>query len=92
MMKLKIEIAFTDKNNGKNYKVGDVIEFDDARGKELLADSRKLVSLDKKVVKVEGPVEVEKEAILNDEEVAKLKPEEVIEVEVEEPKKQKSRR
>lgn len=44
-MKLKIEIAFNDKYTDKSYKVGDVITVDEARGEELLADSRNLVSL-----------------------------------------------
>lgn len=43
-MKLKIEKEFTDKYTGKKYKVGDVVEFEDERAKELLSDSRELVS------------------------------------------------
>ena len=43
-MKLKIERVFTDKNTGETYAKGDVVEFEEARGKELLADQRKLVS------------------------------------------------
>lgn len=45
-MKLNIERSFTDKyDESKKYKIGDVIDVDEARGKELLEDSRKLVSL-----------------------------------------------
>ena len=43
-MKLKVEVKFRDKNNGKLYNVGDVVEFSDERASELLKDSRKLVS------------------------------------------------
>lgn len=43
-MKLKIEKEFTDKYTGKKYKVGDVIEFEEGRAKELLSDTRELVS------------------------------------------------
>lgn len=42
--KLKIEIGFCDKCTGVNYEIGDIVEFDEARAKELLVDSRKLVS------------------------------------------------
>lgn len=63
--KLNIELAFTDKINGKKYKVGDVIEFDEARGKELLADSRKLVSLNKKIEDKKAEKEAEKKASEN---------------------------
>lgn len=44
-MKLKIEKKFVDKNTGELYRVGDVVEFSKARGDELLADTRNLVSL-----------------------------------------------
>lgn len=43
-MKLKIEKEFTDKFTGETYKVDDVKEFEEARAKELLADSRNLVT------------------------------------------------
>lgn len=43
-MKLKIEKVFTDKFTSETYAVGDVKDFEDARAKELLNDSRKLVS------------------------------------------------
>ena len=43
-MKLKIEKEFTDKYTGKKYKVGSEVEFEDARAKELLGDSRQLVT------------------------------------------------
>lgn len=43
-MKLKINLAFTDKHTGEQYKVGDVKNFEEKRAKELLADSRNLVS------------------------------------------------
>lgn len=44
-MKLKILRNFTDKYTGEDHKTNDVISVDEARGKELLADSRKLVEL-----------------------------------------------
>lgn len=43
-MKLKIEIPFTDKYTNKKYNVGDEVEFEAGRAKELLDDSRGLVS------------------------------------------------
>lgn len=43
--KLKIEQMFKDKYNGALYEEGEVVEFEQARGEELLADGRKLVSL-----------------------------------------------
>lgn len=43
-MKLNIEKEFVDKISGELHKVGDVIEVEKARGEELLADDRKLVS------------------------------------------------
>lgn len=58
-MKLKIECRFTDKYNGKNYHVGDEIEFEAERAKELLNDSRHLVS---KVEVVDDPVDEPKKA------------------------------
>lgn len=48
-MELKIEQNFTDKYTNENYKIGDVITVEKARGEELLADTRNLVSLVKKV-------------------------------------------
>ncbi len=48
--KLNVEVAFTDKDDKElHYKVGDVIEVSEKRGKELLADDRKLVSLNEKI-------------------------------------------
>lgn len=43
-MKLKIEKEFTDKYTGQKYKVGEKAIFKDERAKELLSDSRELVS------------------------------------------------
>lgn len=43
-MKLKIEKEFVDKITNAKYKVGDVVEFEDDRAKELVSDFRKLVS------------------------------------------------
>lgn len=43
-VKLKIEIGFNDKYTGVDYKVGDIIPFEEKRAEELLKDSRKLVS------------------------------------------------
>lgn len=50
-MKLKINIEFKDKYNGKKYAEGEVVDFEDERAKELLADKRNLVSK----VKEEAP-------------------------------------
>lgn len=50
-MKLKINIEFKDKYNGKKYAEGEVVDFEDERAKELLADKRNLVS----EVKEEAP-------------------------------------
>lgn len=43
-MKLKIEIAFRDKNTGDLYEKGSIVEFEDSRAEELLADKRNLVA------------------------------------------------
>lgn len=43
-MKLNVEKKFKDKITGEIHKIGDVIECDIERAKELLADKRKLVS------------------------------------------------
>lgn len=43
-MKLRIEKEFTDKYTNKKYKVGSEVEFEDERAKELLSDSRELVT------------------------------------------------
>ena len=43
-MKLKINLKFTDKITGEKYKDGSIVEFEDERAKELLADKRNLVS------------------------------------------------
>ena len=43
-MKLRIEKEFRDKYSGKKYVVGNEVEFVDDRAKELLSDSRNLVS------------------------------------------------
>lgn len=43
-MKLKIEKEFKDKFTGEKYKAGSEVEFEDARAKELLADTRRLVT------------------------------------------------
>lgn len=44
-MKLRINIDFTDKYTGAAYKIGDEVTFEKARGEELLADKRELVTL-----------------------------------------------
>lgn len=46
---LKIEVSFTDKYTDKEYKVGNKITVDEARGKELLDDPRHLVTLVEKI-------------------------------------------
>lgn len=43
-MKLKIEVSFRDKYTDKKYKVGEEVEFEDERAKELLSDKRGLVT------------------------------------------------
>lgn len=50
-MILKIEKEFTDKYNGKKYKIGDEVEFKEERAKELLSDDRALVSKAKEDLK-----------------------------------------
>lgn len=47
-MKLNVEKKFYDKF-GELHNVGDVITVDKARGEELLADTRKLVTLNDEV-------------------------------------------
>lgn len=42
-IKLKILVAFTDKYNGKDYRVNDEITVDADRAEELLTDERGLV-------------------------------------------------
>lgn len=42
-MKLKIEIAFKDKYTGEKYEKDSIVEFEDSRAEELLADKRNLV-------------------------------------------------
>lgn len=48
MMKLKVKVEFIDKYTKELYQIGTVIEVEDERGKELLADSRNLVTEVKK--------------------------------------------
>jgi topoisomerase IA-like protein len=43
-MNLKINIEFRDKFTGELYKKDSIVEFEEDRAKELLADKRKLVS------------------------------------------------
>lgn len=43
-MKLKINKEFKDKFTGEKYKAGSEVEFKDERAKELLSDTRELVS------------------------------------------------
>lgn len=45
MMKLRIDKKFIDKYTGCEYCEGDILSFNSARGKELLADPRELVSI-----------------------------------------------
>lgn len=44
-MKLKVLKSFYDKYNGTHYKIDDVIEVNDKRGKELLSNSLELVEV-----------------------------------------------
>ena len=50
-MKLKVEKKFRDKITGELHNVNDEIEVAEARGKELLADSRNLVTQVKEAAK-----------------------------------------
>ena len=43
-MKVKANIQFRDKYTAELYKAGDILEVDEARGKELLSDPRSVVS------------------------------------------------
>ena len=61
-MRLKIERVFKDKFTGEAYSPGDVREFEDDRAKELLSDSRKLVTLIKETTE-ETPEEAPKKSI-----------------------------
>lgn len=73
---LKIEVGFTDKYTDKEYKVGDEITVDEARGKELLEDPRHLVSLVKKIEESDGSENEkieEAEKTGEDKELAELK-------------------
>lgn len=49
-MKLNVEVEFVDKVTGELHKVGEIITVDKARGEELLADNRNLVSLNEDAV------------------------------------------
>ncbi len=48
-MKLKIEIAFKDKFTGEKYEKDSIVEFEDSRAEELLADKRNLVTKVKEI-------------------------------------------
>lgn len=50
-MKLKVEKKFKDKITDELHQVDDVFEVDEERGKELLSDSRNLVTQVKEEVK-----------------------------------------
>ena len=50
-MKLKVEKKFRDKITGELHNVNDEFEVAEARGKELLADTRNLVTQVKEAVK-----------------------------------------
>ncbi len=43
-MKVRIEKTFTDKHTGERREAGSIVEFDDERAAELLADPRQVVS------------------------------------------------
>lgn len=43
-MKVRIERTFTDKYTKERREAGSIVEFDDKRAAELLADPRKVVS------------------------------------------------
>lgn len=64
-MKLKANRAFFDKYTKQRYIAEQIIEVDDERGKELLADGRGLVDLveeEKAEAKAEAKVEAEPKA------------------------------
>lgn len=43
-MKVRIEKTFTDKYTGEKRKAGSIVDFEDERAAELLADPRQVVS------------------------------------------------
>ena len=43
-MKVRIEKTFTDKHTGERREAGSIVDFEDERAAELLADPRKVVS------------------------------------------------
>ena len=43
-MKVRIEKTFTDKYTGEKREVGSIVDFEDERAAELLADPRQVVS------------------------------------------------
>ena len=43
-MKVRIEKTFTDRYTGERREAGSIVEFDDNRAAELLADPRQVVS------------------------------------------------
>ena len=43
-MKVRIEKTFTDKYTGEKREAGSIVDFDDERAAELLADPRQVVS------------------------------------------------
>lgn len=43
-MKVRIERTFIDKHTGERREAGSIVEFDDERAAELLADPRQVVS------------------------------------------------
>lgn len=49
-MKVRIEKTFTDKHTGERREAGSIVDFNDERAAELLADPRQVVS----EVKAEG--------------------------------------
>lgn len=59
-MKLKVLKKFNDKHNGKTYSIGEEIEVNEKRGKELLSHSLELVEVieeeeEEKITEVEKP-------------------------------------
>jgi hypothetical protein len=57
-MKFKVLKKFNDKHNGKTYSIGDEIEVNEKRGKELLSHSLELVEVieeEEKITEVEKP-------------------------------------
>ena len=61
-MKVRIEKTFTDKYTGEKREAGSIVDFEDERAAELLADPRNVVS-EVKEEKGQEPTEPEKKPV-----------------------------